>query len=886
MSSPPPHHPYQGRMRQQPMSTAGMRRSGRNMGPRRPMGGPPAKKPKRKGSWVLKLVGFLFTAACIGFFAVSGAVAYYVWDVTKDLPDYEVLAKYEPPVMTRIHANDGNLIAEYAQERRIYVPINAIPDKIIQAFLSAEDKDFFEHDGLDYKGIMRAVITNIKILVSKSGKRMIGASTITQQVAKNFLLTNDRNIDRKIKEAVLARRIERAFTKEQILELYLNEIFFGLRSHGIAAAALNYFGKSLEEITLAEAAYLASLPKAPNNYHPFRHRKRAITRRNWVLSRMATNGFISEKQAKEAIGSPFKVNPRPFGAQILAGEFFAEGVRRSLLSEFGQKKLYGGGLSVRTTLDPDLQRKAKRALVNGLVKYDQTHGWRGPVETLELKEDDDWGLALAKVEGLRDVHPWRLAVVLKVGAQKATIGLQPKILVSGRVDSKRELGEIALENMKWARKNLGETKYGDPKLGKALKAVGDVLSVGEVVYVSPMKTEVASTSKVVDGVEAVPLAKWRLQQIPEVEGAIVVMDPHRGRVKALVGGFSFDDSQFDRASQAKRQPGSAFKPFIYGAALDNGYTPSSVVLDGPVAIDQGNGQGIWRPKNYGGKFNGPSTLRIGIEKSRNLMTVRLAQDMGMPLITEYARRFGIYDNLLPVLSMSLGAGETTLLRLTTAYCMLANGGKKVNATLIDRIQDRYGKTVWSHDAATCEGCVQADWSQQQEPQLTDLREQIIDPHTAYQITSMLEGVVLRGTARKAMQGLPIPVAGKTGTTNEARDAWFVGFTPDLVVGVFVGHDVPRPLGRKATGGGLAAPIFKEFIMAALGQKPAIPFRIPPGIQLIPINSKSGLRASGGPDTIMEAFKPMNGPPDASSIIYDDPSIFVPETDRQLDSGFY
>jgi penicillin-binding protein 1A len=691
-----------------------------------------------------------------------------------------------------------------------------------------------------------------------------------------------------VKEAVLARRIERAFTKGQILELYLNEIYFGLRSHGIAAAALNYFGKSLEEISIQEAAYLASLPKAPNNYHPFKKRKRAIIRRKYVIKQMLKNGYITKAEADAAIASEFKVNPRPFGAHILAGEFFAEGVRRKLIEKFGQKRIYGGGLSVRTTLDPDLQKKAKKALVDGLVSYDQKHGFRGAVAEIVLTPEMDWGIELAKVEALQDVHPWRLGIVLKLEAKKAVIGLQPKQLVSGQVDSAREIGEISLDNMKWARKHLGETKYGDPKLGKVLKSPGSILKLGDVVYVAPVKAKllkkaVASTDAVlpVEGNN-----QWKLMQIPEVEGAIVVMEPHTGRVKALVGGFSFDDSEFDRATQAKRQPGSAFKPFVYAAALDNGYTPSSVVLDTPVAIDQGNGQGIWRPKNYSGKFNGPSTLRIGIEKSRNLMTVRLAQDMGMPLISEYARRFGIYDNLMPVLSMSLGAGETTLMRLTTAYSILANGGKKVNATLIDRIQDRYGKTVWSHDAAKCDGCDQSEWDPLKKPQLIDQREQIIDPHTAYQVTSMLEGVVLRGTARKAMKGLPIPVAGKTGTTNDARDAWFVGFSADLAVGVFVGQDVPRPMGKKATGGGLAAPIFKNFMMSALAGKPAIPFRIPAGIKLIPINSKSGLRSSGGQNTIMEAFKPGNGPPDASSVIYDDPSIFIPETDRSLDSGLY
>ncbi len=886
MTQPPPPQPYRGQTQAPRFSAAGT--AG---GPYAPMGNvpPPSQKPpKKKGRFWLKFLGFMFTAGCIGFFAVSAAVAYYVWDVTKDLPDYEVLAKYEPKVMSRIHANDGNLIAEFADERRIYVPINAIPDRIIHAFISAEDKNFFEHGGLDYRRLTGAILAFVQIKLTGSNKRPSGASTITQQVAKNFLLTNERKIDRKVKEAVLARRIERAFTKGQILELYLNEIYFGLRSHGIAAAALNYFGKSLEEISIQEAAYLASLPKAPNNYHPFKKRKRAIIRRKYVIKQMLKNGYITKAEADAAIASEFKVNPRPFGAHILAGEFFAEGVRRKLIEKFGQKRIYGGGLSVRTTLDPDLQKKAKKALVDGLVAYDQKHGFRGAVAEIILTPEMDWGIELAKVEALQDVHPWRLGIVLKLEAKKAVIGLQPKQLVSGKVDSAREIGEISLDNMKWARKHLGETKHGDPKLGKKLKSPGSILKLGDVVYVAPVKAKllkkaVASTDAVlpVEGNN-----QWKLMQIPEVEGAIVVMEPHTGRVKALVGGFSFDDSEFDRATQAKRQPGSAFKPFVYAAALDNGYTPSSVVLDTPVAIDQGNGQGIWRPKNYSGKFNGPSTLRIGIEKSRNLMTVRLAQDMGMPLISEYARRFGIYDNLMPVLSMSLGAGETTLMRLTTAYSILANGGKKVNATLIDRIQDRYGKTVWSHDAAKCDGCDQSEWDPLKTPQLVDQREQIIDPHTAYQVTSMLEGVVLRGTARRAMKGLPIPVAGKTGTTNDARDAWFVGFSADLAVGVFVGQDVPRPMGKKATGGGLAAPIFKNFMISALAGKPAIPFRIPAGIKLIPINSKSGLRSSGGQNTIMEAFKPGNGPPDASSVIYDDPSIFIPETDRSLDSGLY
>lgn len=806
-----------------------------------PIKPPEQKRKRRRRNPVLRLLGYLFAVGMILFVAASAGVAFLLWHVSKDLPDYEVLAKYEPPVMTRVHATDGSLIAEYATERRIYVPINAIPEKLIQAFLAAEDKNFYQHGGIDFQGILRAVVTNLNNL--RSGRRLVGASTITQQVAKNFLLSSDVTFERKIKEAILAIRIERAFTKEQILELYLNEIFLGLKSYGVAAAGLNYWGKSLNELNLSDVAYLACLPKAPNNYHPFRYTDRAISRRNWVIDRMVENGFVTQAKAEKTKAQPLNVNPRPLGAHIFAAEFFAEQVRRQLLDTYGKDKLYGGGLSVRATLDPRLQKFARKALVDGLVAYDRRHGYRGPVQTIDIS--GDWGVKLGEIKVPSDIEPWRLSVVLKVDKDQATVGLRPRRLPSGKLVKEREGGVIPFENIKWVR-----PLTASGRLGGRVKSADAALSVGDVVYVAP---DVDKEGQTIAG-------QYQLMQVPKVEGAIVAMDPHTGRVLAIVGGFSFAESEFDRAVQAHRQPGSSFKPIVYATALDNGYTPASVVLDAPFCQEAAAGRPRWCPENYSKKFYGPSTLRLGIERSRNLMTVRLAQDMGMPLIAEYARRFGVYDNLLPVLSMALGAGETTLLRMATAYSMFANGGKQISATLIDRIQDRYGRTIWRHDVRDCPECRVRGWDGQEEPELTDERKQIVDPHTAYQITSMLEGVVQRGTATR-VKAVGKPLAGKTGTTNDYKDAWFVGFAPDLTVGVFVGFDTPTPMGRDATGGGVAAPIFRDFMKLALAEKPAVPFRIPPGIQLIRINRKTGFRAAAGdPNAILEAFKPGTQPP--------------------------
>ncbi len=807
---------------------------------------PRARKRKRKKSALLSFLGFMFAFGGVAFIGVSAVAGYMLWNASKDLPSYESLANYEPPVMTRIHAHDGALIAEYARERRIFVPINTIPKMVLGAFLSAEDKRFYEHGGLDFVGIGR-VLTK---LISHPGARAEGASTITQQVAKNFLLSGERKIERKIKEAILAVRIERAYSKDKILELYLNEIFLGVGSYGVAAASLNYFNKELADLLPEEAAYLAALPKAPNNYHPFRHTQRATDRRNWILGQMAENGYIKREDADVARKKPLTVNIRPFGAHIFAAEFFAEEVRRGILGQYGEEKLYGGGLSVRTTLDPNLQRYARKALTDGLVDFDRSRGWRGAINRIDIA--GDWGVGLGAIEVASDIAPWRLGVVLDVQKAKVVVGLRPGRQQDATLNPAREAVEIVFDEMKWAGRFIATDK---PK-GAAPKQPADLLALGDVIYVAPK--------------DAANIAgAWTLMQIPEVGGGLVAMDPHTGRVLAVAGGFSYAMSQFDRAVQARRQPGSSFKPLVYAAALDNGYKPTSIVLDAPIEIDQGPGKEAWKPENYQkDKSYGPQTLRSGLEKSRNQMTVRLAQDMGMPLITEYSKRFGVYDDLLPVLAMSLGAGETTLLRMATAYSMLANGGRQVRATMIDRIQDRWGRTVWKHDERNCSNCKADVWSGQSEPEIADDRKPMMDPHTAYQMTSMLEGVVQRGTATVVKQMVPgVPLAGKTGTTNDSKDVWFLGYSPDLVVGVFVGYDNPKPMGKSATGGAVSAPIFANFMKMALADKKPGIFRIPSGLKLVRVNGKTGLRASPGEaDAMMESFKPFEEPDDPTQFL--------------------
>jgi len=787
---------------------------------------------------MLRLLGYFFGIGTVLALLVAAGVIIYIGDLTKELPDYEVLASYEPPVMTRIHSSDGQLMGEFARERRLYIPIQAVPDRVKAAFISAEDKNFYQHHGVDFFALTRAVVQNVENVASGSDKRLVGASTITQQVAKNFLLTNERSIDRKIKEAVLSFRIEQAYSKDRILELYLNEIFFGKGAYGLASAALTYFGKSVNELNLQEAAYLAALPKAPSNYDPFNDTEAATERRDWIIDRMTENGYVTEEEATAAKQQGLGVNYRRSGDTVFASEYFTEEVRKQIVERYGNDALYEGGLSVRSTLDPKLQVMARKALQHGLIKYDRENdGYRGPVTTIDVS--GDWGVPLAGVDRLSDVPEWNLGVVLSVGDDGAKVGLRPDREISGDVAPERDTIQLSAAGLDWIKTtNIDGNR-------KKVKGIGDVLNVGDVVYVE----------KSDDG--------WELQQIPAISGALVSMDPNTGRVLAMVGGFSYDQSQFNRATQAYRQPGSSFKPFVYAAALDNGYTPASVVLDAPIQLVSGGE--VWQPKNYGGGFAGPSTLRLGIERSRNLMTVRLAKDMGMQLVAEYAERFGVYDDMPPLLSMALGSGETTVLRMVSAYSVMANGGRSIEPSLIDRIQDRYGRTIYKHDQRGCEGCNAERWAGQEEPTLIDNRDQVLDPMTAYQITSMMEGVVQRGTAT-IMRDLGRPLAGKTGTTNEEKDAWFIGFTPNLVTGVYMGFDTPKPMGHGATGGGLAAPVVKEYLAQALKDAPIADFRLPEGMNVVEIDRKTGMRSQGGPDTILEAFKPGTGPADSYQVI--------------------
>jgi penicillin-binding protein 1A len=787
---------------------------------------------------MIRLIGYFFGLGSMLFLAVATVVSVYLDEVTSDLPNYEVLASYSPPVTTRVHADNGALIAEFAHERRLFLPIQAIPDRVKAAFLSAEDKNFYQHGGVDFQGLIRALAINIQNV--GSGRRPMGASTITQQVAKNFLLTNDQTIDRKVKEAILAFRIEQAYSKDKILELYLNEIFFGLNSYGLASAALTYFDKPVTELTVAESAYLASLPKGPANYHPFRHRQAALERRNWVIDRMVENGYVSKDDGEKAKLADLGVSATKNNTYLFASDYFAAEVRRQLIDKYGKDALYEGGLSVRTSLDPALQLYARHALQDGLISYDQQRGFHGPISHIDAGAD--WGVPLSKLTPLRDVPEWKLAVVLATDRNGVDIGIRPDIDASGKVDDARGQGRIDADNMRWAYRSSEPSRSSG-------KNPADVLTSGDVVYVELIQGQTGA---------------YRLRQPPKVQGGFVAMDPHNGRVLAMVGGFSYGQSEFNRATQAMRQPGSSFKPFVYAAALDNGYTPASVVLDAPIEIVSG-GQ-VWRPQNYGGEVAGPSTLRLGIEKSRNLMTVRLANDLGMNIVAEYADRFGIYDHMSPVLAMALGSGETTVMRMVAAYSVLANGGKQIKPTLIDRVQDRYGKTIFKHEERLCQACNAESWSGQDEPDVVDNREQVLDPMTAYQITSMMQGVILRGTAAGKIK-VDGDVAGKTGTTNDEKDAWFVGYTPNLVAGLYIGYDTPQPMGRGETGGGLAAPLFNEFIQPALlGKKPE-KFIIPEGMKLIPVNRKTGMQASeGDPDMIIEAFKPGTGPADVYSVI--------------------
>lgn len=748
------------------------------------------------------------------FVAIAGGIGIYylVFHYGGDLPDYRQLATYEPPTVTRIHAGDGRLLSEYARERRIFVPVEAMPQRLKQAFIAAEDKNFYHHPGIDLQGIGRAVLANLERL--QSNRRPEGASTITQQVAKNFLLSNELSITRKLKEAILAVRMERAFTKDHILELYLNEIFLGNRSFGAAAAALNYFDKSLDELSLGEMALLAALPKAPSSYDPRRNPQAADQRRDYVLNRMTEDGYITSAEAEAARAEPITLRAKA-PTEFAQADFFIEEVRRRLVARLGEEGFYGGGLSVRVTVSSTLQEIADRALRHGLSAYDRRQGWRGPWGRMDLEpEGQDWAERLRNLDPGFELGDWRRGVVRSARSGQVEIGLDGG------------------ESIQLGRADLAWTKSRP-------------LEPGDLVLAEPLTTA--------EGVA------WVLRQRPEVEGAVVAMDPHTGRVLAMSGGFSFRQSKFNRATQARRQPGSAFKPFVYLAALEQGMTPSTVVEDAPIEVDQGPGLPPWRPENFSDDFLGPITLRVALEKSRNTISVRLAQEIGMERIIDLSRRLGIGSGLAPYLAASLGTNEVTPIELTAAYAMLVNGGKRIEPVLVERIQDRHGRTIVRGDARSCAGCKLAAWDGSLPPALPDSREQVVDARHAYQIVSMMEGVVERGTARKAAQ-IGKPLAGKTGTTNESKDAWFIGFSPDLVVGVFVGFDQPRGMGEKETGASLALPIWIEAMGTTLRDQPGVPFRTPPGVSLVRVDAATGrLPRADSRAVIAEAFLPGTEP---------------------------
>ena len=790
---------------------------------------------------MIKLIRFLFVCGVILAIAACGLVGITIWYFGRDLPDYQQLAHYQPPIATRVHAGDGRLLAEYATERRSFVPIQAIPKPVIAAFLSAEDKNFYNHHGIDPASIVRAAITDVGRL--RANRRPVGASTITQQVAKNMLLTNEISIERKIKEVLLATRIEAALPKDRILELYLNEIYLGSGAYGVAAAAQTYFDKSLDELTLGEAAFLAGLPKAPNRYNPVRSPQTAQARRDWVIERMVEDGALTQAEAAQVEGQPLEPRHRQEAEQA-AAPYFAEEVRRELLSRYGDKVLYGAGLSVRTSLDVRLQAAADKALRDGLIAYERGHaGWRGAIARLDPKGDWTVHLAAVPVPAVaRDVG-WRLAMVTRSDGEGAAIGF-----------ADGATGHIPFSDMRWARPWRPNGNFGP-----APRTAADVVKPGDVVMVAPIP---AASSKG-ETVNAKPPAAFTLCQVPEVSGALVAMDPHTGRVLAISGGFSFAISQFDRATQAKRQPGSSIKPFVFLTALDHGFTPSTLIDDSPISLPQGPGLPMWTPRNYTkrgqeAKYRGPTPLRIAIEKSIDTMTVRAAKMIGLEPIAETVEAFGIMDHMPREYSMMIGAGETTPLRMTAAYAMLVNGGKRITPTFIDRIQDRNGATIFRADQRPCPDCDNIDWRHQPVPVIPDTREQVADPGSAYQIVTMLEGVVQRGTGT-AVMAVGKPIAGKTGTTNDWRDAWFVGFTPDLAAGVYIGYDNPDSLGDDETGGHLAAPVFRDFMIAALKDAPATAFRTPPGMRLYRVSAATGLPAGAGEPAIYEAYKPGTEP---------------------------
>ncbi len=750
---------------------------------------------------LLKKVTLLLSSSILLFFLIVVSV---LWAFSNNLPDYKYLISYKAPVSSKIYSGDGELIQDFSSEKRIFIPYNSIPKIVINSFLSAEDKNFFDHPGIDAKGVLRAIIKNISNIINS--KRLEGASTITQQVAKNFLLTNEVSLQRKLKEAILAFRIERSLSKERILELYLNQIYLGQGSYGIAAASLEYFDKSVDELNYEEAALLAALPKAPSRYNPYKNKKVAKFRRDLVLKNLLENKYINNMQFAELRDKKIILKKRK-KIFLEDSRYYVEEVRKDIIDKLSYDKVYKDGLNIKTPLNLDLQEIASNVLRNGIENYDRRKGWRGSNKNINLS-NNNWKSLIN--DNLEKKIGWEIARVIKIN--------DTKTIIETKNNKKGELNSLSLD---WIKNSKNKKN----------------LNVGDIIYVKQNKN-----------------SSYDLKQLPSVNGAIVVMDPYTGRVLALSGGFSFKKSEFNRATQALRQPGSAFKPFIYALALENGYTPSTLILDAPLVLKQGTDLKMWKPENYGKKFYGRSTLREGLEKSRNLMTVRISQDLGLNKIVNLSKKLGIYENPNELLSISLGSAETTLLKLTSAYCSFVNGGKLVNPKLIDRIQDSEGNTIFKTEDRYCENCKNISFLSDEVPKIKDNFKQIFSPQTAYQITSILEGATKRGTAKK-LRDLNLDIAGKTGTTNKNTDTWFIGFTSDLVVGVYIGYDEPQTLGKFETGAKTAMPIFKSFVKRAVKKENTRPFKIPENITLMVVDSQTGKKVSfASKKTLIESFK--------------------------------
>ena len=767
--------------------------------------------------FVLSIFGGIASALTLGVFFGAFTLGAVFWKYGRDLPNHETLARYTPPTISRIYSTEGRIIDEFARERRLFVPSGDIPDLVKAAFISAEDKNFYQHAGYDVRGIIGAVVEAAR------GGRLRGASTIPQQVVKNFLLSSDRTAERKIKELILSVRLENTLEKEQILELYLNEIFLGRNSYGVAAAAQTYYNKTLDDLGPAEAAYLAALPQRPGSLHPVREKDAATARRNFVLKEMFENGYLDQATYEAEEAQPLLTVQNgdfdSFRAALPARDYFTDEIRRQLSRDFGEDEFFSGGLAIRATVSPELQIEAAAALRIGLAEYDRAQGeWRAARVVLapeQLETEAAWRGALAEAKIARDIAGWVPAVVLRVGNTHARIGIE------GVADD--EDGHwIAPEDVTWARR-----RESDGTLGRKARVAGDILKAGEVVHVTAILDDEGE------------FARWSLRQVPEVQGAFMAMDVNTGRVLAMQGGFSYQHSVFNRATQATRQPGSVFKPFVYAAALDSGYTPATIIVDAPIEIEMTDGE-IWRPSNASNRYYGPTPLRTGIERSRNLMTVRLAQDVGLEVVADYAERFGVYDDMNPFLANALGSEETTLFRLVAAFAMFANGGERLEPTLVDRVQDRWGSTVYRHDRRLCLDCANRGLASGVSPTILSNRERVMDPITAYQLTSMMQGVVERGTA-SATVALPVPTAGKTGTTNDAKDAWFIGFTSNIVAGCYIGFDQPRSLGKRASGGRLCGPIFNRFMNRVVETYGGAEFEVPTGGKFIKIDRYSGER---------------------------------------------